>query len=60
MNNTPNYIILPYKFQITSIKPYNDSFDIVQKADGTRFFVDKRAIDAIATAISGFTGTSAQ
>jgi hypothetical protein len=43
-----------------SFLPYDDSFYIVKKEDGARFFADKRAIDAIAAAIGGFTGTNAQ
>ena len=39
-----------------SFLPYDDNFYIVKKNGDTRFFADKRAIDDIAKALSGFTG----
>ena len=41
-----------------SFLPYNDSFYIVQKDGETRFFVDKKKIDAIAAAVSQFTDST--
>lgn len=41
-----------------SFLPFNDSFYLVQKDGATRFVADKRKIDAIAAAISSFTGKS--
>jgi hypothetical protein len=43
-----------------SYLPYNDSFFIVKKADGTRFLVDKRKIEDLGKLISSFTGTSVE
>ncbi len=37
-----------------SFLPYNDSFNVVKKEDGTRFFVDKRKIDDIMDSVSNF------
>lgn len=39
-----------------SFLPYNDSFFIVKKSDGARFFADKRKIEDMAAAVSSFTG----
>lgn len=35
---------------------YDDSFNIIQRPDGTSFFADKRRVDAIIQAITSFTG----
>jgi hypothetical protein len=41
-----------------SFLPYDDNFYVVKKADETRFFADKRAIEDIAKALSSFTGNA--
>jgi hypothetical protein len=41
----------------SSFLPYDDSFYIVKKPDGTYFFADKRKIDAIADAFTTYVGT---
>jgi len=43
-----------------SYLPYDDSFCLVRKDENNSFFVDKRVIEDIAAAITGFTGTATE
>jgi hypothetical protein len=43
-----------------SFLPYNDSFYMVQKEDGVRFFIDKRKVEDIADAVSSLPAKSSE